>query len=59
MNNDCLLDNVVHSKNLRSINAAFIELEKSMYSVATPVLMFAIIFPGRYTHSKKINELSC
>ena len=38
---------------LRSIKAALLELEKAMFTGATPVLMFTIITPGPYTHSKK------
>ena len=46
------LDKVVYCNNIRSIKVAFLELEKAMYTVATPVPMFTIITPGRYTHSK-------
>ena len=47
------IDKVVYCNNLRSIKVAFLELEKAMYTVATPVPMFTIITPGRYTHSKQ------
>ena len=47
------IDKVVYSNKLRSIKIAFFELEKAMYTVATPVPMFTIITPGRYTHSKQ------
>ena len=32
---------------------AFLELEKPMFTGASPVPMFAIITPGPYTHSKQ------
>ena len=38
---------------LRSIKAAFFELEKAMFTRATFVPMFTIITPGPYTHSKQ------
>ena len=47
------IDKVVYCNKLRSIKVAFLELEKAMYTVATPVPMFTIITPGRYTHSKQ------
>ena len=47
------IDKFVYCNNLRSIKVAFLELEKAMYTVATPVPMFTIITPGRYTHSKQ------
>ena len=49
------LDKVVYCNNICSIKVAFLELEKAMYTVATPVPMFTIIIPGRYTHSKPSN----
>ena len=45
-------ENVVHCFNLGSNKAAFPELEKAMYTVATVVPMFTII-TGFYTHSKQ------
>ena len=57
--NRCLqsfIDNVVFCNTLRSIKAAFLELEKAMYTIATPVPMFTIITPCRYTHSKLSNN---
>ena len=47
------IDNVVFCKILRSIKAALLELEKAMFTGATPVPMFTIITPGPYTHSKQ------
>ena len=45
------LDKVVYCNNLRWSKVAFLEIEKAMYTVATPVPMFTIITPVRYTHS--------
>ena len=47
------IDKVLYCNNLRSGNVAFLELEKALYTVATPVQMLTIITPGRYTHSKQ------
>ena len=47
------INKVVYCNNLRSIKVAFLELEKAMYTVATPVPMFTIITPGLYTQSKQ------
>ena len=47
------IDNVVHCNTLRSIKAAFLELEKAMFTGATLVPMFTIITPGPNTHSKQ------
>ena len=38
---------------LCSIKAAFLEIEKAMFTRATLVPMFTIITPGPYTHSKQ------
>ena len=46
-----LIDKIVYYNKSRSIKVAILELEKAMYTVATPVLMFTFITPGRYTHS--------
>ena len=40
------IDNVVYCNILRSIKAAFLELEKAMFTGATLVPMFIIITPG-------------
>ena len=45
--------NVVYCNILRSIKAAFLELEKAIFTGATLVPMFTIITPGPYTHSKQ------
>ena len=47
------IDNVVYCNILRSFKAAFLELEKAMFTGATLVPMFTVITPGPYTHSKK------
>ena len=47
------IDNIVFCNILRSIKAAFLELEKAMLTGATPVPMFTINTPGPYTHSKQ------
>ena len=47
------VDNVVYCNILRSIRAAFLELEKALFTGATLVPMFTIIIPGPYTHSKQ------
>ena len=47
------IDNLVHWNILRSIKAAFLEIEKTMFTVATLVRMFTIITPGHYTRSKQ------
>ena len=47
------IDNIVFCNILRSIKAALLELEKAMFTGATPVPMFTIITPGPYTHSKQ------
>ena len=39
--------NIVYCNILRSIKAAFLELEKAMFTVATAVRMLTIITPGR------------
>ena len=39
------LDNNVYCNFLRTVKAAFLELEKAMFTVATLVLMFTIITP--------------
>ena len=36
-----------------AIKAALLELEKTMFTGATPVPMFTIITPGPYTNSKQ------
>ena len=46
------IDNAVYCNILRSIKAAFLELEIAMFTGATLVPMFTIITPGPYTHSK-------
>ena len=38
---------------LRSIEAAFVALEKAMFTAAPIVAMFTIIPPGPYTQSKQ------
>ena len=38
---------------LRSVKAAFLELEKAMFTGASLVPMFTIVTPGPYTHSKQ------
>ena len=38
---------------LQSIKAAFLELEKAMFTGLTPVPMFHVITPGPFTHSKQ------
>ena len=38
---------------LRSIKATLFELEKAMFTAATPIPMCTIITPGPYTHSKQ------
>ena len=38
---------------LRSIEAAFLELEKALFTGATLVPMFTIITPGPYTNSRQ------
>ena len=40
-------DNVVYCNTLRSNKAAFLELEKAMFTVTTAVRMLVIITPGR------------
>ena len=47
------MENVVHCNILHSIKATFFELEKAVSTVATLVLVFAIISPGPYIHSKQ------
>ena len=47
------IDNIVFSNLLRSIKAALLELEKAMFTGATPVPMFTIITPGPYIHNKQ------
>ena len=47
------IDNVVYCNILRSIKAAFFEIEKAMFTGVTLVPMFTIITPGPYTHSKQ------
>ena len=47
------IDNIVFCNILRSIKAALLELEKAMFTGATPVAMFTIITLGTYTHSKQ------
>ena len=47
------LDNVVNCSILLSFKTAFIEVEKTMFTVATLVLLFIINNPGPYTCSKK------
>ena len=47
------IDNVVFCNILNSIEAAFLELEKAMFTGATPVPIFTIITLGPYTHSKQ------
>ena len=48
------IDNVVYCNNWHSIKAAFLELEKAMFTGgAILVPMFTIITPGPYTHSKQ------
>ena len=47
------LDNVLYCNTLRSIKAAFLELEEAMFTGATLVPMFTIISPGPYTRSKQ------
>ena len=49
------LDNVLYCNILRSIKAAFLELEKAMFTGATLVPTFTIITPGPYTHRKQSN----
>ena len=44
---------LVYCNILRSIKAAFLELEKAMFTSATLVPMFTIITPGPYTQSKQ------
>ena len=39
---------------LRSSKAAFLELEKAMFTGATLVPLFTIITPGPHTHSKQL-----
>ena len=48
-----LLDDVVYCNTLRSIKAAFLKLEKAMFTGATFVAMFTITTPGPHTHSKQ------
>ena len=48
-------DNVVYCNILHSIKAAFLELDKAMFTGATLVPMFTIITPSPYTHSKQSN----
>ena len=46
-NDGVCLDNVLYCNNLRSIKAAFLEVEKAVFIVATIVPMFIIIIiPG-------------
>ena len=47
------IDDAIYCNVLRSIKAAFLELEKAMFTVGTLVPMFDIITPNSYTHSKK------
>ena len=47
------IDNVVCCNILRSIEAAFLELEKAVLTGAALVPMFTIITLGPYTHSKQ------
>ena len=47
------IDNVVYCNTLRSIKAAFLELEKAMLTGSILVQMFTIITPGPYAHSKE------
>ena len=42
-----------HCNFLRSIKAAFLELEKALFTSATLVPIFTIITPTPYTHSKQ------
>ena len=50
------LDNVVWGNILRSIKAAFLEVEKAMFTVVSLVPMFAIITPVSYTRRKISNS---
>ena len=47
------IDKVVYCNTLHSFKAAFLELEKAMFTGAILVPMFTIITPGPYTHSKQ------
>ena len=47
------IDNVMYCNLLRSNKAAFLELEKAMFTGANLVPMFTIITLGPYTHSKQ------
>ena len=48
-----LINNIVYWNFLRSIKAAFLEVEKTMFTVATRVPMFTTINLGFYARSKK------
>ena len=50
-----IIDNVVFCNILRSIKAAFLELEKAIFTVGNAVRMLTIITPSPYTHSKQSN----
>ena len=43
----------MYCNTLHSIKAAFLELEKAIFTGAILVPMFTIITPGPYTHSKQ------
>ena len=47
----------MYCNNLRSINAAFLHLEKVIFNCATLVSMFTIITSGPYTLSKQWKTL--
>ena len=49
------IDNVVFCNIFCSIKAAFLELEKAMFTVGNAVRMLIIITPSLYTHSKQSN----
>ena len=49
-------ENVVFCNILRSNKATLLELEKAMFTGATPVPMFIIINPGAYTQSKQTKK---
>ena len=46
---------VVNCNTLRSIKAAFLELQKTMFNGAALIPMLTIITPGPYTHSNQSN----
>ena len=50
------LDNVVSGSISRSIKAAFLEVEKAMFTVVSLVPMFTIFIPVPYTRRKKSNR---